>query len=256
MTTPLNLKDAKIETDNITFTIYGQAGTGKTNLLRGMPRPLFVFDLDHKLVPLYGMSDIEGISIDVAADMDKKDGSEYTSFMRTWKVVKKDEKFKNGTIAFDSMSRVDSLFISKILMETNKNHEAPSQAEYGILLRRYDFFLNEIAVINDRNIVLICHEDIAQDELSKVVTVGPALSGSTRGRLPSFMKEVYRTKTREQIGGKDGKEKQTIYIVQYKPDGMSICRSGMLPSSGSGVIEGFGENPSYAQIMQLAKGKK
>ncbi len=62
----IQMNTAKSDSSNLRMILYGCAGCGKTYSLRGFPKPMRVFDFDHKLKPLYGEEGIEAIEYNSA----------------------------------------------------------------------------------------------------------------------------------------------------------------------------------------------
>ena len=97
------MADKVISTEYVRALIYGDAGSGKTHFLRGVPRPLVVFDFDGKLKPLYGEKGISAISC--SPNSESLCSIAHNSFLSAWKEVVKDTSVKS--IAIDTITSMD-----------------------------------------------------------------------------------------------------------------------------------------------------
>jgi hypothetical protein len=164
--------------------------------------------------------------------------------MKDFKEVKKSD-YK--TIAFDSLTYMNRLLISHIMILSGRSpmitgpKTAPQIQHYGEMKDNYEFLFMEMNKIPDKNVILIAHiMDVfdANEESQKLIERCPLITGSKiKGELPALFKEVW-------LLHREGGDKRTLY---YKPKGKAIANSLLL--DGDGKID----DPTYEKILARRK---
>jgi phage nucleotide-binding protein len=168
----INLKSTKsIASSGVKLLVYGQAGAGKTTLIRTLPHPL-ILSAEAGLLSLHN-SDIPFIEIDSIATL----GEVYK-----WLLTPEAEKYE--TIAIDSVSELAEVCLST---ETAKAKD-PRQA-YGEM---QDQMATLIRAFRDlpKHVYMSAKLEKAQDEMGRML-YSPSMPGNKTGQaLPYFFDEV------------------------------------------------------------------
>jgi len=229
------------EGDSIRAVLYGQAGTGKTQLYSSFPKPMWVADWDKKLKPLYGM---EGIDITSYAASDLQDApKEFLRFKRDWKEVKKGKQYK--TIVLDSLTSFDTVNL-KYFCSIGKGglESTPTLPVYQDQGSYYAFFFSELKSIT-ANVILTAHEYFNEDEESGVISIQPLITGRMILRkLPSMFEEVWYLERR---GADKATNQGERFILHWKPWKKAIATSTFLRGSGEMVLP---ERGAYDAIIK------
>lgn len=235
----LDMKDTKIEDSPLRAMVYGEAGSGKTHLLREMPRPLLLMDFDAKYEPLMGQEGIEVVSYysSVPSDAQKN----IIQFWRDWREAKVDPKWKS--IAIDSLTSLDRMLERFVVMNSGKGKEADARAtiqEYGDIKSWYKTFFSSICSCQDKNIIVLAHEQFKEDEDSGIISIRPKVTGKIGEDIASMFKDTWFLESKDEAG----KLKRILHYQKYKK---YVCATTTL--AGTGMIE----NPTYEKIMRERK---
>ena len=235
----IDLGTVKREDTPIRAILYGEAGSGKTHLMRNMPKPLLLMDWDGKYEPLIGCAGIEVVTY-YSADA-AESAKNITKFWADWREAKKDAKWK--TIVVDSLTALDRALERFTVVNSGKGKAPEDKAtiqEYGDMKNWYKTFLNSICSVNDKNILVLAHEDFDHDEESGWVSIRPKVTGTIGEDLSSIFKDTWFL----EVSGQPGSLKRTLYYQKYKK---YVCAS--VTMSGAGKIE----EPTFEKIMAERK---
>lgn len=235
----INLKDVRPGESKIRAMIYGEAGSGKTHLLREMPKPLLLMDFDGKYEPLMGVDGIEVVSYysAVPQDADKN----MIRFWREWREAKKDSKW--ATIAIDSLSALDRMLERFVVINSGKGKDPDERAtlqEYGDMKNWYKTFFSSICSVTDKHIFVLAHEQFKEDKDSGIIAIRPMVTGKIGNDIPSMFKDTWFL----EVKIKDGKPVRVLHYQKYKK---YICAT--VSMEGKGTIE----NPTFDKIMAVRK---
>ena len=220
-----NTKDIKLT--HIKAMLYGDAKSGKTTFASTFPRPFF-FDMDRGLLSLAGM-DIEYESY--------TESSGYLKFRKDLPLVAKRDDI--DTLVIDSLSTMHPLMMDSIQKLQGTWPGIPQIKEYGVQVVQMRRFLFELINYN-KHVVLIGHEQIFQDELTKEVFILPLIVGKKMPRqLGLWFDEFYHM---EAQSTKEGMS----YKIRTKPSRKYNCGSRI------GGMEEM-EEPTFQNIMAKAK---
>jgi phage nucleotide-binding protein len=235
----IDLGKLKKEEQPIHCIIYGEAGCGKTHLLRDFPKPMLVMDFDAKYEPLLG---VDGIFVK-GYYMDKADDAKVIipQFWRDWREAKADPQWR--TIAIDSVTALDRILERYTVAMSGKGKESGERAtiqEYGDMKRWYSTFFPSLRSAVGKNVVVLAHEQSKEDD-GVLVSIRPYITGKMGDVLASIFQHTFHM---EHITGS-----QERRVLHYKKHKKYVCSSSIL-SEGSGVID----NPTYEKLLEVMKG--
>ena len=125
------MTDVKQGDSFIRAILYGEAGAGKTHILRDFPKPLLIFDFDQKLEPLIGVEGIDVISYAPSAGNPNSYKEIRQKFWQDWRDA---VKSNYATLVIDSLTNLDSLLIRAFMLEAGKTIDThPTLPIYGDL---------------------------------------------------------------------------------------------------------------------------
>lgn len=227
-----NLKEAKGDSSNLRMILYGAAGCGKTYSLRGFPKPMLVFDFDHKLKPLYGEEGINAVVY--SSNTPEEAGRCWETFLKDLREAKKDTTIR--TLAFDSLSSMDVAMLIHCVVKSGKPaNSKPTLPVYGEQAENYKWFFTEINNIKDKNVIVLGHDLEARDDSEEgsgaLLQISPLITGSKiKPRLPSLFEEVYYLQRKVAEGVDET-------VVHYKPYKKAIATSLILSGNGNFVVK-------------------
>jgi len=168
----INLKSTKsIASSGVKLLVYGQAGAGKTTLIRTLPHPL-ILSAEAGLLSLHN-SDIPFIEIDSIATLSE-----------VYKWLSSAEAAKYETIAIDSVSE-----LAEVCLSTEKAKAKDPRQAYGEM---QDQMATLIRAFRDlpKHVYMSAKLEKAQDEMGRML-YSPSMPGNKTGQaLPYFFDEV------------------------------------------------------------------
>lgn len=238
----VKMKDVVVRDAKIRAILYGEAGAGKTHLLRNFPKPLLVFDFDQKYEPLAGVDGIDVISYTPNANNPKSYQELRKKFWQDWREMLKSEY---ETVAIDSITNLDSLLIRAYLIESGKSvDDKVTLPIFGDVKAFYQTLFNSSRDLTQRkHFLAIAHEKFLINEEGGVIGVRPLITGSMKDELPALFKDTWYLEYKR-LGQQ---ETRTLYYSKWN---MRTCASTTL--RGGGKIE----NPTFESIKKEMEKKQ
>lgn len=220
-----NTKDIKLT--HLKVLVWGEAKSGKTTFAATFPHPYF-FDLDG------GMLTLAGRDIEYETYTGDKG---YRKFrLDLPKIAERDDI---DTLVIDSLSSMHSFMMDEIQKLSGTWPGTPQIQEYGIQVVKIRKFLYELVSYN-KHVVLIGHEQIWQDDVTKEVFILPLIVGKKLpNRLGNWFDEFYHM---EAIPTKNGLE----YKIRTRKSRKYTCGTRI------GNLDEL-EEPDFKVIMRKAK---
>ncbi len=232
-----SLTDAKIEDSPWKSILYGQAGSGKTHLMREFPKPLLLMDFDDKHEPLIGVEGVDVVSYYTAEPSECP--KVWDRFWKDLKSLKKDTKYK--TIVIDSLTSLDKVLVRNCVIRGGRTEFARAEIQhYGDIKNWYTVMFNAIRTLVDKNVILIAHEDYKIDKDSGIHAILPLVTGSTSQEVSAVFKDTWYLELKSKAG-------ELLRILHYTLFKKCVCTSTTL--TGDGKIE----NPTYAKLMKTRR---
>jgi len=234
------------EDKGIGILLYGDFGTGKTNIIPTCPGPVLThsFDPGGLVTIKKELADEEsGIFGDIR--FEKEDPMNPT----VWDLWKKEyERMKRGdilnqlgTFVLDSGTTWASAAMNVILKKAGRTGGPPHQNDY---LPAMSMMENKIKdILNHRcHFLFICHEDSTKDDTTGRMFIGPLLMGKLRMRIPLLFSEMYCAQAKQTAAG-------TEYSLLTRATGLYRARTRM----GKGVFDQY-EKQDISRLLKISKG--
>ena len=170
----INLKKtADVSAGSVKLLVYGQAGAGKTHLIRTLPRP-FIVSAESGLLSLRD-ADLPYVEI---ANMD--DLTEIYDWLAQSHEAKSYE-----SVAVDSLSE-----IAEVVLNFEKKNTKDPRAAYGEMQTQMTNIIRSFRDLNNKHIYMSAKLEKSQDEMGKM-NYSPSIPGNKMGQmLPYFFDEV------------------------------------------------------------------
>lgn len=191
----------------VKLLVYGQAGAGKTTLIKTLPDPVII-SAESGLLSLSGV-DIPYITVTSLADL--RD-------VMTW-ITSSEEAKRFKSIALDSISE-----IAEVVLAEEKTASKDGRAAYGNMGDKMRKIIRAFRDLPDRNVYFSAKMDKTQDDQG-LIMYSPAMPGKTLTQdMPFFFDEVLALRIAKD---KDGISQRALMC---QSDGMWTAkdRSGKL----------------------------
>jgi hypothetical protein len=222
--------------------LYGEAGSGKTHLLREFPKPMLVFDFDQKYDPLIGVEGIDVVSYTVNSGSAMEYKELKQKFWADWREATKSEY---ATIVIDSLTNLDGFLLKAFMCEAGKKPDDKLTLPiFGDLRGFYQTLFNSARSLSQsKHVIILAHEKLHTNDEGGTIAVKPLVTGSMKDELSSLFKDTWYLEY-DKVGKK---ERRTLHYQKYK---LRTCASTTL--RGEGRIE----NPTFEKIKQeILKGR-
>lgn len=203
----INLKSTgSLSANGVKVLVYGQAGAGKTSLIKTLPSPV-VLSAEGGLLSIQD-ADLPFIEISNMADL--KEAYE-------WLTGKEGDAFKS--VALDSISEIAEV----VLNHEKKATKDPRQA-YGAMQEQMADIIRAFRDLPGKHIYMSAKLEKTQDEMGRVL-YAPSMPGNKTGQsLPYFFDEVLALRVEKDSEG------ATQRALMCDSDGLWLAkdRSGKL----------------------------
>lgn len=213
---------------NESFLLLGEPGSGKTNFLRHMPKPMYVFDFDNGIKTLAG---VQGIEYDVYKDAPPKYTGKMSEGVYKWgtawvevrkKVDALTAEFAAGkgpkVVALDSLTGMMELAKDSVMLaDPGKTLDNMEIQHWGALIMQVRYVLDTFTTWPCLK-VAIGHVKRDENPLTEVMELVPLLQGQSQGTVPSYFDEIYFCDVVSKPAAAGG-TKQQIYTLTTQKNG-------------------------------------
>lgn len=222
----INLKTTgSLSANGVKLLVYGQAGAGKTSLIKTLPNPI-VLSAEGGLLSLQD-ADLPFIEI---SDM------ETLREAYTW-LTQSDEAKGFESVALDSISE-----IAEVVLNAEKKATKDPRQAYGAMQEQMADIIRAFRDLPGRHVYMSAKLEKTQDEMGRVL-YAPSMPGNKTGQaLPYFFDEVLALRVE-----KDG-EGVTQRALMCDSDGLWLAKDR------SGKLEAW-EAPDLGAIIAKIGGK-
>lgn len=239
----INMTDVKPDVRKI--LLIGNSGSGKTNFIGTMPKPIYLFSFDKGYTTLAGM---DGIKVGLCMDEDRYKPHAYTDFRLKFDALRKGEKYKwpDGreeaykTIAFDSMTFLSTLLYDH---EQRANNTIDKQGGFGVwgnVKSKLSDIISQSVLIAEY-VVTTALVKPEKDDITGEMFFLPELAGSIRDSVDAWFDAVFYMSIDKDT---DGKKKYKMLTVGDRRYRAKI----RLPSTIGNVISAV-EEPNFELLM-------
>lgn len=222
----IQLRSTKgLHTNGVKMLVYGQAGAGKTSLIKTLPNPV-VLSAEGGLLSIADF-DIPYIEI---KDMD----SLYEAYDF---IMKSDEAAAFDSIALDSISEIAEV----VLSAEKKKTKDPRQA-YGSLQEIMGDMIRSFRDIPNKHVYFSAKLEKSQDEMGRML-YSPSMPGNKLGQaLPFYFDEVLALRVEKDSEG------NTQRALMCDSDGLWVAKDR------SGKLDAW-EAPGLGEIIRKIGGQ-
>lgn len=226
--------------------LIGSEGVGKTNFIKTMPKPIYLFSFDKGYLTLAGE---EGVTIGLCMDEDRYKPKAYIDFKKKFDSLRAGEKFKwpDGkeepyqTIAFDNVTFL-STALYDYLQAVNNNIDKPGgYTVYGLVKSRLqDILSSSITIAN--YVVWTALIEASKDDVTGEIFFTPDIVGSTKNEIGAWFDAVFYMTVDKTP---DGKKQYKLITVGERRQKAKI----RLPSSIANAISAV-EVPDFGLLTK------
>jgi phage nucleotide-binding protein len=204
----INVKSTgSLAANGVKVLVYGQAGAGKTSLIKSLPSPI-VLSAEGGLLSI---QDADLPFIEIASMDDLREAYEW--------LTSSDEAEAYQSVALDSISE-----IAEVCLNHEKKVNKDPRAAYGAMQEQMADIIRAFRDLPGRHVYMSAKLEKTQDEMGRVL-YAPSMPGNKTGQaLPYFFDEVLALRVE-----KDG-EGATQRALMCDSDGLWLAkdRSGKL----------------------------
>lgn len=236
-----------IKPDIRKILLIGQEGSGKTNFIGTMPKPIYVFSTDKGYLTLAG---IPGIKVGLCMDEDRYKPHAYADFKAKFEELKRGLKYKwpDGreepfkTIAIDSLSFLSTFIFDHEQRISNNIDKPGGYAVYGTVRSRISDILNSSIMLAE---YVCCTALVApsKDDTTGEIFFSPVMVGSIKDEIGAWFDAVFFMQV-----DKDASKGTKTYKMLTVGDRRQKAKI-RLPSSLANVIQAV-EEPNFAKLLE------
>lgn len=222
--------------------LVGKEGTGKTNFIKTMPKPIYLFSFDKGYLTLAGE---EGIQVGLCMDEDRYRPKGFREFKRQFDALKAGTVKYKGQTPYKTIALDNITFLSTMLYDDlqalNSNIDKPGgYAVYGLVKSKMRDIINQCIVIAP-HVVCTALVDANKDEISGEIFFTPDMVGSMKNEIGAWFDAVFYTDVDKKPNG----EKHFKLITVGERRQKAKIR---VPSRIANAINPV-EEPDYTKLM-------
>ena len=223
---PIKLRStAGLHANGVKVLVYGQAGAGKTSLIKTLPAPL-VLSAEGGLLSI---ADADVPFIEVSSMDTLKEAYQW--------VLNADEAKHFQSIALDSISE-----IAEVVLNFEKKNTKDPRAAYGAMQEQMGDIIRGFRDLPGKNVYFSAKLEKTQDEMGRVL-YAPSMPGNKVGQsLPYFFDEVLALRVERDADGNSQR------ALMCESDGLWQAKDR------SGKLEAW-EAPDLGEIIKKIGGK-
>jgi phage nucleotide-binding protein len=222
----INVKSTgSLAANGVKVLVYGQAGAGKTSLIKSLPSPI-VLSAEGGLLSI---QDADLPFIEIASMDDLREAYEW--------LTSSDDAKAYQSVALDSISE-----IAEVCLNHEKKVNKDPRAAYGAMQEQMADIIRAFRDLPGRHVYMSAKLEKTQDEMGRVL-YAPSMPGNKTGQaLPYFFDEVLALRVE-----KDG-EGATQRALMCDSDGLWLAKDR------SGKLDAW-ETPDLTAIIAKIGGK-
>ena len=201
-------RTSNVHTNGVKMLVYGQAGAGKTTLIKTLPNPIII-SAEAGLLSLQD-ADLPYIEVNTMDDLKEA---------YVWLTSEEGEKFES--VAIDSISE-----IAEVVLNHEKTVAKDPRAAYGEMQNQMQELIRVFRDLPGRHILMTAKLEKTSDEMGRML-YSPSMPGNKMGQMmPFYFDELLALRVEKDADG------ETQRTLQSSPDGLwqAKDRSGKLDS--------------------------
>jgi hypothetical protein len=184
-----------IKPDLKKLLLIGMEGVGKTNFIKTMPRPIYIFSFDKGYQTLAGE---DKITVGLCMDEDRYKPHAYSDFILKFDELQKGKKYKGvdgveepyKTIAIDSISFLSTFLFDHLQRVNNNIDKQGGYLVYGQVKSKLQDILNRAIMISEY-VVCTALLDTDKDENTGELFFVPSIVGSIKAEIGAWFDAVF-----------------------------------------------------------------
>ena len=214
-----------LSANGLKVLVYGQAGSGKTSLIKTLPNPI-ILSAEGGLLSI---QDANLPFIEITSMIDLKEAYEW--------VIGSDEAKQFESVALDSISE-----IAEVVLVYEKKVAKDQRQAYGEMQNQMAEIIRSFRDILGKNVYMSAKLEKTQDEMGRVLYT-PSMPGNKTGQsLPYYFDEVLALRVEKDVDG------VTQRALMCDSDGLWLAKDR------SGKLDQW-EAPDLSAIIKKIGGK-
>lgn len=214
-----------LSANGVKILVYGQAGAGKTSLIKSLPSPI-VLSAEGGLLSI---QDANLPYIDITSMADLKEAYE-------WLTSENGQQFQS--VALDSISE-----IAEVVLNHEKKVNKDPRAAYGAMQEQMADIIRAFRDLPGKHVYMSAKLEKTQDEMGRVM-YAPSMPGNKTGQsLPYFFDSVFALRVEKDAEG------NTQRALMCDSDGLWLAKDR------SGKLEAW-EAPDLGEVIKKIGGVK
>ncbi len=240
----ISMTDVKPDVRKI--LLIGNSGSGKTNFISTMPKPIYVFSFDKGYATLAG---IPGIKVGLCMDEDRYKPHAYLDFKTKFDALRKGEKYKwpDGreepykTLAIDSISFLSTMLFDHEQKVNNTIDKPAGFGPYGNVKSKMQDVVNQSVLLAEYVVCTALLENTKDDITGEIFFV-PSMVGSMKNEVDAWFDAVFYMSVDKDPN--TGAKKYKMLTVGDRRQRAKI----RLPSGIGNVVSAV-EEPNFITLM-------
>jgi len=233
---------------NQVLLVYGRSGTGKTQFMSTLPRPILFLDINEKgLDTIRGEKDIDVLKCETWDDFDDI----------FWAL---DEGLEYESVVIDQITNLQDLGMSEIRARANKNaSELFTKKNWGELSGLLKTAISNYRGLSEQyNIGFIAHErtfgSMEEEDDALEPSVGARVMPSVGSFIDGAVDVIGSTYIKESFTGKGRNKKRSVdYCMRIGPH--AFYSTKVRRPVEAGPLPDFVVDPTFTKISNLIAGK-
>lgn len=235
--------DSQAQQKSFNALIYGDFGTGKTNLARTCRLPVHIDSFDPGGSKTVRDEIASGIILaDTRFEVeDPMKPSSFELWDKEYHRRKRDGYFNHiGTYIVDSATTWASAAMNVILKKAGRLGGPPFQQDYLPAMSMIENAIKDLTTL-PCDVILTAHLDVDKDEATGRMFVGPLFVGKLKQRVPLLFDELYCAQAKNTSAG-------VVYSLLTRSDGIFKARTRL----GKGGVFDTNEKPDIKGLLKKA----
>ena len=223
--------------------VYGDFGTGKTNLIKTCRLPVHIDSFDPGGTKTVRDEVEKGMILaDTRYELEQPmKPMAFALWDKEYARRKRDGYFEHvGTYVIDSATTWASAAMNVILQKAGRLGGPPFQQDYLPAMSMVENAIKDMVTL-PCDVILTAHLDVDKDEATGRMFVGPLFVGKLKQRIPLLFDELYCTQVKKSAAGE-------TYGILTRSDGIFKARTRL---GKGGIFEAF-EKPDIKALLAKA----